>query len=39
MGFDLLLLAPVGSILALGFAFYLALSIILLHHIFMILKL
>jgi len=27
MGFDLLLLAPVGSILALGFAFYLALSI------------
>jgi K(+)-stimulated pyrophosphate-energized sodium pump len=28
MGFDLLLLAPVGSILALGFAFYLALSIL-----------
>lgn len=27
MGFDLLLLAPLGSILALGFAFYLALSI------------
>ncbi|MDD5128887.1 MAG: sodium-translocating pyrophosphatase [Candidatus Omnitrophica bacterium] len=28
MGFDLLLLAPVGSILALSFAFYLALSIL-----------
>jgi K(+)-stimulated pyrophosphate-energized sodium pump len=28
MGFDLLLLAPVGSILALGFALYLALSIL-----------
>jgi len=28
MSFDLLLLAPVGSILALGFAFYLALSIL-----------
>ena len=28
MGFDLLLLAPVGSILALGFAFYLAISIL-----------
>lgn len=28
MGFDLLLMAPVGSILALGFAFYLALSIL-----------
>jgi len=28
MGFDLLILAPVGSILALGFAFYLALSIL-----------
>jgi len=28
MAFDLLLLAPVGSILALGFAFYLALSIL-----------
>jgi K(+)-stimulated pyrophosphate-energized sodium pump len=28
MGIDLLLLAPVGSILALGFAFYLALSIL-----------
>ncbi|MDD5129887.1 MAG: sodium-translocating pyrophosphatase [Candidatus Omnitrophica bacterium] len=28
MGFDLLLLAPVGSILALGFAFYLALSVL-----------
>lgn len=27
-GFDLLLLAPVGSILALGFAFYLAISIL-----------
>jgi K(+)-stimulated pyrophosphate-energized sodium pump len=28
MGFDLLLMAPVGSILALGFAFYLALSVL-----------
>jgi len=28
MNFDLLLLAPVGSILALGFAFYLALSVL-----------
>ena len=28
MGFDLLLLAPLGSILALGFAFYLAISIL-----------
>ncbi|MFH1397550.1 MAG: sodium-translocating pyrophosphatase [Candidatus Omnitrophota bacterium] len=28
MGFDLLLLAPIGSILSLGFAFYLALSIL-----------
>lgn len=28
MSFDLLLLAPVGSILALGFAFYLAISIL-----------
>jgi len=28
VGFDLLMLAPVGSILALGFAFYLALTIL-----------
>ncbi|MDP2924713.1 MAG: sodium/proton-translocating pyrophosphatase, partial [Candidatus Omnitrophota bacterium] len=28
MSFDLLLLAPVGSIMALGFAFYLVLSIL-----------